>query len=161
SVKDHLNQVALAENRKGLYRLFSARQEYGSNWYKFLHPSADQDQVLTIDTAPERFAFFTNGLDIKVTGIDVVAKLSDPGDYSLVIDRPGAAEAVVTMSVDASLGGLHTFSLHPFAGASDLGRAGSGAPAPTWAFKLQRAGAADFRSLVESEVDDLVLILQY
>jgi hypothetical protein len=64
------------------------------------------------------------------------------------------------MSVDNTLGGLHAYHAHPLTPASDLKRAG-GTPVPQLRFKLQKAGAADFRSLAESEIDDLVLVLQY
>jgi hypothetical protein len=161
SAKTNLNAVALAESRKGLYRLFRARQEYATPWYKFLSPGAGQDQVLSIDIAPERFPFYTSGLDVKVTGIDVIAKLSDPGDYSLVIVRPGAAAATVPMTVDGTLGRLHSYSKHPLAPVSELGRTPTAGAPPVWTFKLQKAGAGDFRSLAESEVDDLVIVLQY
>lgn len=161
AVTDHLNTVALAESRQGLYRLFSARQEFATAWQRFLSPPAGQDQILTIDTAPARFAFFTSGFNLRVTGIDVVAKLDDPGDYTLVITRPGAAPRTVTLSVDGTLGELHVFSDHPLAPASDLGSTDTAGPPPTWTFMLQKDGAADFRSLAEDEIEDLVIILRY
>ena len=161
AVTGQLNNVALAENRRGLYRLFSARQEFATAWGKFLTPPAGQDQVLAIDTAPSRFAFFTSGLELRVTGIDVIARLDDPGDYTLVITRPGAPAQTVAMIADATLDGLHVFSAHPLAPASNLGSTDTGGPLPAWTFKLQRAGAADFRSLAEDEIEDLVVVLRY
>ena len=71
--------------------------------------------MLAIDTAPSRFAFFTSGLELRVTGIDVIARLDDPGDYTLVITRPGAPAQTVAMIADATLDGLHVFSAHPLA----------------------------------------------
>jgi hypothetical protein len=161
AVRDHLNIVALAESRRGLYRLFSARQEFATAWARLVSPSSGADQVLAIDTAPSRFAFFTSGFDLRVTGIDVLARLSDPGDYTLEITRPGASPQTVTMSVDPTLGGLHAFSAHPLSPASDLGSTTTAGPPPAWTFKLRKAGAADFRSLTEAEIEDLVIILQY
>ena len=59
SVKSKLNAIALAESRKGLYRLFSARHDYAAGWAAFFGPAPSTDQTLTLDTAPERFPFFT------------------------------------------------------------------------------------------------------
>jgi hypothetical protein len=161
AVTDHLNALALAESRQGLYRLFSARQEFASAWQRFLSPPTGQDQVLTIDTAPARFAFFTSGFNLRVTGIDVIAKLDDPGDYTLKITRPGAAPQTETMSVDGTLGELHVFSDESLAPASNLGSTDTVGSPPAWSFRLQKDGAADFRSLAEDEIEDLVIILRY
>jgi len=161
SAKSSLNSIALAESRSGLYRLVSARQEHGTAWHKFLNPGTGQDQVLTVDTPPEAFAFFTNGMDIKVTGIDVLAKLADSGDYTLVVIRPGASAQTVTMQTDPLLGGLHRWSADPLAPKASIGRAPASLPYPQWTFKLQKAGATDFRSLEPDEIDDLVLVLRY
>jgi hypothetical protein len=160
AVQKQLNTMALVESRSGLYFYVSARQQFATAWRQFLTPGAGLDQVLAIDMSPSRFPFFTNGLDIKITGIDVLARLSDTGDYSLVITRPSAPAATVTMSVDSMIGGLHAYHAHPITPASNLGRAGA-TPSPQFQFKLQKAGAADFRSLGETEIDDLVLVLQY
>jgi hypothetical protein len=97
SAKRQLNSMALAESRKGLYRMFSARHDYGSNWARFLNPGAGNDQVLTFDTAPERFPFLTGTMRVKVSGIDVLAKTTDASDYTLVIKRP--AEPHMAMHV--------------------------------------------------------------
>jgi hypothetical protein len=160
-VRAELNTVALAESRQGLYRLLSARHEYGSAWQKFLDPGAAEDQVLTLEMPPDRFPFFTTGLDIKVTGIDVLGRLADPGDYTLVLTPPGGAPSTLTMSVAGDLGGLHHADAHPLTPNADLGRAPANSPAPAWTIKLKRSAAADFRSLTPAEIDDLVLVFQY
>ncbi len=160
AVQKQLNTMALAESRTGLYYYVSAKQQFATAWRRFLTPGPGLDQVLTLDMSRSRFPFFTNGLDIKITGIDVLAQLSGAGDYSLVITRPNAPVATVSMSVDSTIGGLHAYHAHPLTPASDLGRAGV-TPAPQLQFKLQKAGAADFRSLGETEIGDLVLVLQY
>jgi hypothetical protein len=161
NVKAKLNQVALAESRKGLYRLLSARHDYGTSWARFLNPGPGNDQVLTIDTPPERFPFYTNGMDVKVVGIDVIASINNPGDYTLVITPPGGAAQTQTLTVDGTLGPAHHWGVHPLAPAVDLGRAPAAKPYPVWTIKLQKSGAADFRSLAPDEVADLILILQF
>jgi peptidoglycan hydrolase-like protein with peptidoglycan-binding domain len=161
AVKATLNKVALAESRSGLYWMVSAKQEFGAAWHKFLHPAGEQDQVLVLDTEADRFAFFTRGMDIKVTGVDVVAKLVG-GNYTLELTRPGVSTpATATMEPDAALGGLHHWADEALAPKSSIGRAPASPPHPQWTVKLRQEGAADFRSLREGDVEDIVLILRY
>jgi hypothetical protein len=159
SVRDNLKEIALAESRTGLYLLISARHEFGSNWQKFLNPLSG-DQVLAFDIAPDRFPFFTHGLNIKITGIDYIAKLSDAGDYILEITPPGGSARQITMSVDQHLGTCHVAHID-FSPNIDLGSASSLKQNLTWVHRLQKADAADFHSLAISEIDDLICVVQY
>ena len=159
--KKTLNQIALAESRRGLFRLVSARHDAGTNWARFLNPGPGVDQVLAIDTPADRFPFFTNGLDVKISGIDVIASMDDPADYSMVITPPGGTPRTVTLAADPTLGGAHHWSLHPLAPKVNLGKAPSTKPYPSWSIKIQKPGAADFRSLPPGAINDLFLILQY
>jgi peptidoglycan hydrolase-like protein with peptidoglycan-binding domain len=162
TVRSQLNTMALAQSRKGLYRLISARHEYATEWAKFLHPPAGSDQVLSLATLPERFPFFTNGMDIKARGLDIIVKTADPGDLTLVLTPPGAAPHTVTCAADPTLGGAHHVNV-PISPAVGLGTAPtpSGQAPPTWVFKLKKAGAADFTSLTQADLDDLVVIVSY
>ena len=111
AVKAQINALALAQSRKGLYRMFSARHDYGSNWSRFLNPGAGNDQVLTLDIGTERFPFFTSGMDIKISGIDVLANTADSSDFTLVITPPGGtSDQSATFSADATLNGVHHWS---------------------------------------------------
>ncbi|HEY7415356.1 MAG TPA: hypothetical protein VH593_09200, partial [Ktedonobacteraceae bacterium] len=162
AVKAQLNAFALAESRKGLYRLFSARQDYGTAWARFLNPGTSNDQVLNIPTPPERFPFYTYGLDLKVATIDVLAKTSDAGDYTLVITPPGGSTTSVTFSADPTLGGVHHWENPNVSPKIDLGKTPSNSTtSPTWSFKLKQASAADYRSLTATNLEDLVLIVGY
>lgn len=162
AVKAQLNTIALAESRKGLYRMVSARQEYGTAWARFLNPGSGNDQVLNLPMPPERFPFYTYGLDIKVASIDVLAKTSDSGDYTLVVTPPGGSPTSVTFSADATLGGVHHWANPNLSPKVDLGKTPStSATPPTWSFKLKKGSAADFRSLTAADLDDLVVIVGY
>lgn len=161
AVKSHLNELALAESRRGLYRMFSARHEYPTAWGRFINPEPGQDQVLTLEMPPERFPFFTNGLDIKAGGIDVLAKTKDSGDYTLEIAPPTGSPVSAPLVADAGLGGVHHWVSPPFTPKIDLGRAPSTGTPPTWSVKLKRLSANDFQSLGADEVDDVVLIVGY
>jgi hypothetical protein len=163
AVKLQLNSLALAQSRKGLYRMFSARHDYGSNWSRFLNPGAGNDQVLTLDMGTERFPFFTSGMDIKIGGIDVLANTADSSDFTLVITPPGGVTNSVTFRADATLNGVHHWSNTALAPKIDLGRTPTppGGTPPTWTIKMKKNSAADFRSLTAVDLDDLVLIVAY
>lgn len=163
NVKQQLNKIALAENRKGLYRLISPRHEYSTEWARFLNPPSGSDQVLSIATPPERFPFITSGMDIKAVGLDAIAKTSDGGNYTLIVTPPGGPPLTMQLNPDSTLGGANHVELPPLSPKIDLGRAPSaagGAP-PAWTFKLKQASALDYRSLTQAVLDDLVLIIAY
>ena len=162
AVRAQLNSTALAESRTGLYRLTSARHEYPSEWARFLNPAAGNDQVLTVTTPPERFPFFTSGMDLRARGLDVIAKTAEASDYTLVVTAPGGAPNTITFPADPALADAHHVNV-PISPAIDLGRAPTptGQAPPTWTFKLKKAGAADFRSLTEDDLEDFLLILSY
>ncbi|HSZ69478.1 MAG TPA: neuraminidase-like domain-containing protein [Solirubrobacteraceae bacterium] len=163
AAKANLNKLALAEEgRTGLYRLFSARHEYPTNWAQFLDPAPEAEQILALATAPERFPFFSNGLDLKVRSLDVFLRAAGTGPYTLMLSTPTGQTQTVTLEPDSTLDGIHhqQILLSP---AVDLGRAplASTATAPTWTLKLKQEGAADYKSLPSSAVQDLLLLVAY
>jgi hypothetical protein len=161
SAKATLNKMALAESRTGLYRLFSARHEYPTNWAQFLDPAPGADQVLTLQTPPERFQFFTHGLDIKVISLDVVVAADDSsGSWTLEVNGPTGTALPVPANPDTTLG-VPDWSMPGLS--IDLGKAPSAADAspPTWTIKLKPPGAKDFRSLTAADVDDILLVVGY
>jgi Tc toxin complex TcA C-terminal TcB-binding domain/Neuraminidase-like domain/Putative peptidoglycan binding domain len=162
SAKAQLNAVALAENRKGLYRLFSARRDFAANWEMFLSPAPGADQVLTLPLPPERFPFYTNGLDIQADGIDVIATAGTTSTYDLELTTPGGTVRPATLTPEPALGGAHHAHL-ALTPALNLGRA----PTPvsttpsTFSLKLRQSGTGDWRSLNPSDVNDILLVLSY
>ncbi|MGA9141405.1 MAG: neuraminidase-like domain-containing protein [Methanocella sp.] len=166
AVQAGLKEIALAESRKGLYRLISARHEYGTSWQKFLNP-ASGPQVLTLEISPDRFPFFTYGLGIRITGIDFIARLSDPGDYTLLVTLPGgtAAQPPITMSPDSVLAGLHSFAFRkdsePSLNPVSLGSTSVPGANLTWTLELRKADVTGFNSLAATEIEDLLLVVQY
>jgi hypothetical protein len=163
AAKANLNKIALAEEgRTGLYRLFSARHEYPTNWAQFLNPASGADQILTLEMPPERFPFFTSGMELKVRSLDVLARTADTEPYTLVLSTPSSITKTVTVNPDSTLAGMHheQIMLSP---SVDLGRAPlprSEEP-PKWTIKLRREGAGDFHSLIASEIEDILLVVAY
>jgi hypothetical protein len=101
-------------------------------------------------------------MDIKARGLDVIAKTADASDYALVVTPPGGSPNTIPFQADPMLANAHHRNV-PISPAIGLGRAPTptGQAPPTWMFKLQKAGAADFKSLTQADLDDLVLIVSY
>jgi hypothetical protein len=142
--------------------LFSARHEYPTNWAQFLNPAPGADQILTLPMPPERFQFFTHGLDLKVRSVDVLTNTTDTGPYMLELTTPAGATQTVTMNPDTTLDGMHHIQI-VLSPAVDLGRTPTSPTAtpPTWTIKLKQASAANYQSLTAGQLDDILLIVAY
>jgi len=152
-----INDFALAENRRGLYRIFDLRREYSDKWYKFLHPTNPAtDQSLVLDDLPDQLPYFTHAFKTKkVRQIEVVAQVKD-GDgatYNVMLSPIGETSAdLLSLAPDPTYHGLHRALI-------DL--TGSEINFGTWTLKLQLAGAADFKSLPVDAIQELFLIINY
>jgi hypothetical protein len=74
--------IAGAENAP-LARLFSAKHEFPTEWYSFLHPAADEDivQKLLLALTLERFPFQFRGKTIEFNAVSLFLKLKDGFEY--------------------------------------------------------------------------------
>lgn len=90
------NVIAQANQEMPLARLFSLRQEFPTEWYRFTHPADGQPQTMSFDLRG-RFPFFTTNRlieihrielvgDSSLTGIDAVQLGFDPADETDVVD---------------------------------------------------------------------------
>jgi hypothetical protein len=150
-----LNDLALAEDRRGLFRVFDLKREYSDKWYRFLHPAnpAD-DQALVLDDLPDRLPYFTRSFTTKkVRQIEVVAQMKDGATYKVMLSPPlgNTPSDLLSLSPDPTYQGLHR-ALKILASEIDLG---------AWTLKLQRDGTADFKSLPADAIQELFLIINY
>ncbi|GHO82383.1 Tc toxin subunit A-related protein [Dictyobacter formicarum] len=95
----NVGTVAFPE-QENLTRLFSAKHEFSSDWYRFLHPTeAAATQVLNLSLTKERFPFQYRGKKIEMTTMMLFLKLKDGATYDdgkpLTVDlkREGTAVA--------------------------------------------------------------------
>ncbi|TDW96986.1 Tc toxin subunit A-related protein [Dinghuibacter silviterrae] len=70
------SKLGSALNTSGLTltRGFSARRDFPTQWYKFLHPTGTT-QELDLDTST-RFPYFTQGLTVKISNVIVLADMT-------------------------------------------------------------------------------------
>ncbi len=152
-----LNELALAGDRRGLFRILDVRREYPDKWYRFLHPAnpAD-DQMVVLDDLPDRLPYFTvASTATKARRIEVVARMTDDATYNVLLSPLGEApEDLLTLAPDATYDGLHRASADLTGNEVELDR---------WTLKVQRAGSAadDFKSLPAGAIEELFLILNY
>lgn len=150
-----MNEMALAENRSGLYRVFDLKREYSDKWYKFLHPAnAANDQEMVLDDLPDRLPYFTRVFTTKkVRQIEVVAQMKDGADYKVQLSPLGTTPSdQLVLSPDPTYQGLHRALKDMTSSEINLG---------IWTLKLQLDGAADFKSLPEDAISELFLIINY
>lgn len=150
-----MNEMALAESRRGLYRVFDLKREYSDKWYKFLHPAnAANDQEMVLDDLPDRLPYFTRVFTTKkVRQIEVVAQMKDGANYKVQLSPLGTTLSdQLVLSTDPTYQGLHRAFKDISGGEINLG---------VWTLKLQLDGAADFKSLPEDAISELFLIINY
>jgi hypothetical protein len=155
-----MNELALAENRRGLFRVFDLKREYSAEWYKFLHPAnAADDQEIVLNDLTDRLPYFTRGFAAKkVRRVEVVAlmkkptRASDPPRVYKVMLSPLGAE-LLPLTLDPTYQGLHV--------APKELASGSEIEFDAWMLKIQLDGAADFKTLPPDEIEELFLIVNY
>lgn len=151
-----MSALALAESRRGLYRIFDLKREYSAGWYRFLRPAiANDDQAIVLDNLADRLPYFTKTFAKKARLIEVVAKMKDAATYKVMLSPLGAAaEAHLTLAPDATYKGLHRAT-------KDL--TGNEVPFGNWTLKVRRDGPLpnDFTSLPEDAIEELFLIVSY
>ncbi|KAB1142520.1 hypothetical protein F7R91_28850 [Streptomyces luteolifulvus] len=155
-LRQALNEAALAESRRGLYRVIDLRREYPDAWYRFLHPvSPADDQQIVLDDIAERLPHFTRAFeDKKVTRVEIVTRAKESADtFQAMLSPLGTTPAdLLAVGPDPYYQGLHR-------GVKDL--TGNEIGLGAWTLKLKETGAADFRSLAPDAVEELFLVITY
>jgi len=132
-------------------RLFSLKHEFGTEWYKFLNPVGIEDQEMKFEIKAEHYQFFIRGklsvLQIKKMHLFVQSKDEAVTDYIASIKVTSAAASINDIPVSTD------FASHA---TRDLTVATIGYVS----LKLKVDGAADFKSLTESEIENVFILFQ-
>lgn len=148
-----------------LLRLFSLKEEFPTEWHRFLHPAAG-DQILKVVLGQQRFPFLVQNRAVTVGEITVLARCSDAGSYNLVLSYKDEDDNVVS-SNEISLSAKDRFGELKVAtiGSTDAGLNLEDLDVTReMTIKLKRSGAANFASLAtepKDEVMDLYLAVAY
>lgn len=84
-IKNFITNASELSNQP-LMRMLSMKQEFSTEWYKFLHPVVQGgEQILSFTIGKERFPFFANSRNIQVMKIQAFAKCIQAGEYKMVL----------------------------------------------------------------------------
>jgi hypothetical protein len=100
---DHLRAIT---EQGSLYQMFSARQEFSSEWYKFLNPPAEKSHELVLDLQRSHFRYHSANKSLSLKSITLFMKLKlaenvayhdgNPIMYDLVTVGPTGEVSEVT-----------------------------------------------------------------
>ncbi|HEV8713432.1 MAG TPA: neuraminidase-like domain-containing protein [Candidatus Binatia bacterium] len=148
-------------------RMFNLRQEFPSQWHRFLHPANPANgNVFELEMVPSLFPIRDMGKTLKVNTVWLLARCTDTGSYNIVMTPPLPAPPPVgsdtmTLAPVNQYGGLH-FSQK---GVAALGiEVVPTDPPVKWQLKMIRPGGGNLQEDPVKkiiEVEDVLLVLGY
>lgn len=136
-------------------RMFIINQEFSSEWYRFLHPEAGQDQVLMFRLGSEHVPFYARGkTNINLTDVSLIVEGAKGINYTVELTPPeGPRSHNNALKPDPTYGGRQSMVKGAFAEqAKVLG---------DWQLKIRRKDAADFKSLPAEDLRNAYLVLGF
>jgi hypothetical protein len=109
----HLRDYFSQDEATPSLRLFNLRQEFPTQWHRFLHPADPANgNVFELDMSPNLFPFRDRGKTLKVNTIWLFARCADAGNFSVVMtpplpEPPPAGSNTMTLAPVNQYGGLH------------------------------------------------------
>ena len=152
-----VNQMALAESRRGLYRWFSLKHEFPSEWQRFLRsPDATTaDHVQTFAMTSDRFPYLFRGRKLRIGAVHVIGLTTgpqaDPLDVYLTPSgaTPSDSADKISLEPDTSVGVL-LYKRKTYQGQEKE-------PGDMWRLRIKADDLGDPSSVL----DDVILVFQY
>ncbi len=151
----HLRDYFRQEGTIPALRMFNLRQEFPTQWHRFLHPSdAAAGNIFEMDVSNNLFHYRDHDKILKINTITLLARCTDNGNYTIVLNPPlSAGSDTFTLNRKDEFGGLH-FAQTP--GGADMGiEIAPGNPPVKWQLKMSRPGGGNL------QVDDVLVVLGY
>jgi hypothetical protein len=148
-------------------RLFNLRQEFPTQWHRFLHPANPVDgNMFDLDISPSLFPFKDNGKILKVNSILLLARCSSIEDsYSVVLNPPLPAQPsgsdTFELKTNNLYGGLHHAEKPTEQNDPPLSNITINPSTSPTKWQLKMTGPGPNGNLRENEVADLILVLGY
>ena len=147
-LKNLITSTITPANGNGLqlWRMFSLKHEFPTEWYSMLHPSSGVQQVgLQIDN--NRFPFFAQGRDIQVKTVHLYGTVNTADDYTITL---ASASGAGTMQTLLLTDGDQYHDSKDVSGLNyQLGQ---------FMITIHRAGA---QPVADNDLRDLMLVLEY
>ncbi|HEX5835251.1 MAG TPA: neuraminidase-like domain-containing protein [Pyrinomonadaceae bacterium] len=158
----HLRDYFEQEEQNRSIRMFDLRQEFPSQWHRFLHPTNPADgNVFEFEMSSDLFPLKDAGKTLKINTIWLVARASDPGTYTITMspplpEPPPADANVRELAPSDEYGRLHIDVNDDVAvlGVTIV----PDDPAVAWNLRMRDPNGDD---LTATEVSDLVMVLGY
>ena len=158
-LKTALNESALAQNRKGLFRLFSLRHEFPTEWHQFLSATetVTGDHVQRFPITKEHFPYFifTHAAPVKINQVHLLAHLQNgtvtafDAFLTPAGTAPNEGNDLIELEADSSLGGmLHKQKLYPVGQEKSVG---------AWTLRIK---SADF-ALIANQLENIFILFAY
>lgn len=136
-------------------RLFNLRYDFGTEWYKFLHPENSADQEFVLQLQPQHFPFFIRGKlnMLKIKSADLFIESGHPNDFltRMKVTSQQFDDNDISISPDLAYNSIH--HLHRSfnaGGAAALGEV---------RIKLKTDTATDYKSLQQGDLENVFLLL--
>ncbi len=136
-------------------RLFSVKNDFPTEWYRFLNPVNGADQEFIINLKPEHFPFFIRGKlnMLKFKQMDLFAESSEAGDFTtnIKITNTNFVNSL-PVSQDAGFNNVHHLT-------RDLS-ANSPNALGEFRMKMKLSTAPNFKSLTDDQIDNVYILFQ-
>jgi hypothetical protein len=151
NLQSAIDNMLVSQKDKGLMRIFSARNEFPTEWYAFLNPAAaTDDQILSLNLSPDRFPFFAASGNIAIKTVELVADNSNNLSLTAVNNLQVISPANVNLTGSLKQAGYGNF------------------PTASYGFSNQKTGTwqvinshTNHSPLTSDLIKDLVLIVHY
>jgi hypothetical protein len=146
------------------FRLFDLRQEFPTEWYRFLNPANPANgNVFELEMSPGLFRVLDTGKTLKINTLSLLARCTNSGTYDVVLTPPlpappPAGSNTMALARVNQYGGLH------------FGQKATGIdliptdPLVKWQLKMSRPGGGNLQEDPVTrgmEVEDVLLVLGY
>ena len=109
ALNDALMAMVLGSDSAGLSRMFSIKNEFSNEWYRFLNPPADQNgQNARLVIDQPKFPYVFQPFDITVTKTEIILVLNDVSQadtFTMTLVPPGTSPIEVQLTKNENLGG--------------------------------------------------------
>lgn len=167
SVVAHLRDYFSQDDSNHSLRLFNLRQEFPTQWQRFLNPTNPADgNVFELEMLPSLFPLRDEGKTLKFNMIWLLARCTKTGEYSVVMTPPlplppAVGSDTLTLTPNSQYGGLHFSSKDIAALGIEIAPID---PPVKWQLKMTGPGGANLQEDLEKkvmEVEDILLVLGY
>lgn len=141
--------------------LFSLTHDFATEWHRFLHPLAGEDQVLRFTVRREHLPFFMrNKAGLTLNRINMLVEGKSGVSYTLELTPPMSQTVQGDLKAGLPSYGERQVFLHE---GFTIQPPALGEPQVLgeWQVKIQKQGAPDFRSLSDEEFSNAYLVAAY